>query len=235
MGRLISLVECRGLCSQRRVVALNTIYCRGQHICCWFLFYLGYFLLFIPGARLSLVIRRLLFTTGLLWSRCPINCGFGGMCYHIRFSQRLASSVSLFGTARGLRVSSFKSLRRTHCIKHRVSAFDKWRETGVFWGKVSMTFQIVETLPLLSTEAPTINGNEKSSYKMAASSVRRIILLFIEFEFMMSTSQVRLLTLWWDDDEGLLRSSFCKRFKSGVIKPAPKVESLLEWDSGSVC
>ncbi len=104
MGRLISLAECWGLCSQRRVVVLNTIYCRRQHICCWFR-YLSYFLLFIVEACLSLVICLLLFTTGLLRRKCPINCGFGGMCYHIkvpRVSSHLCACVTLcegFGPA----------------------------------------------------------------------------------------------------------------------------------------
>lgn len=112
MGRLISLAECWGLCSQRKVV-LNTIYCRGQHICCWFS-YLRYFLLFILEACLSLVICSPLFTTGLLWRKCPINCGFGGMYYHIRVP-RVSRHVRLCGRVWGLQASSFKSLPSAKC------------------------------------------------------------------------------------------------------------------------
>lgn len=78
-GRLISLEECWGLCSQRRVVVLSTIYCKGQHICCWCL-YLSYFSCSFWKLVFALVVCPPLFTTGLSWSRCPINCGFGGMC-----------------------------------------------------------------------------------------------------------------------------------------------------------
>lgn len=65
MGRLISLAECRGLCSQRRVVVLNTIYCRGQRICCCFR-YLSYFLSFVRGE----LILALLFARRCLPRAC---------------------------------------------------------------------------------------------------------------------------------------------------------------------
>lgn len=114
MGRLISLAECWGLCSQRRVVVLNTKYCSGAHICRWFR-YLRFFLLFILEACLSLVICSLLFTTGLLWRKSPINCGFGGMCYHIRVP-RVSHHLRLCGRVWGLQASSFKSLPSAKCI-----------------------------------------------------------------------------------------------------------------------